>query len=52
MLTAQELGWFALAALVLVITPGPNMIYCISRTLLMGGVLAALAVRIAFPDKR
>lgn len=36
MLTAQELGWFALAALVLVITPGPNMIYCISRTLCQG----------------
>jgi threonine/homoserine/homoserine lactone efflux protein len=36
MLTAQELGWFALAALVLVITPGPNMIYCVSRTLCQG----------------
>lgn len=36
MLSAQELGWFALAALVLVITPGPNMIYCISRTLCQG----------------
>jgi len=36
MLTAQELGWFALAALVLVLTPGPNMIYCISRTLCQG----------------
>ncbi|RYF36803.1 MAG: LysE family translocator, partial [Comamonadaceae bacterium] len=24
MLTLQELGWFALAALVLVLTPGPN----------------------------
>lgn len=36
MLALQELGWFALAALVLVITPGPNMIYCISRTLCQG----------------
>jgi threonine/homoserine/homoserine lactone efflux protein len=36
MLTLQELGWFALAALVLVLTPGPNMIYCISRTLSQG----------------
>jgi threonine/homoserine/homoserine lactone efflux protein len=36
MLSAQELGWFALAALVLVVTPGPNMIYCISRTLCQG----------------
>jgi threonine/homoserine/homoserine lactone efflux protein len=36
MLTVQELAWFALAALVLVLTPGPNMIYCISRTLCQG----------------
>ncbi|ABE46136.1 LysE family translocator [Polaromonas sp. JS666] len=36
MLTIQELAWFALAALVLVLTPGPNMIYCISRTLCQG----------------
>jgi threonine/homoserine/homoserine lactone efflux protein len=36
MLTLNELGWFSLAALVLVLTPGPNMIYCISRTLSQG----------------
>src|SRR5213592_2263517 len=36
MLTFQELAFFALAALVLVLTPGPNMIYCISRTLCQG----------------
>ena len=36
MLSLQELGWFALASLVLVLTPGPNMIYCISRTLCQG----------------
>ncbi|GAB3472792.1 LysE family translocator [Polaromonas eurypsychrophila] len=36
MLTAQELIWFALVALALVLTPGPNMIYCISRTLCQG----------------
>lgn len=36
MLTLHELGWFSLAALVLVLTPGPNMIYCISRTLSQG----------------
>jgi threonine/homoserine/homoserine lactone efflux protein len=36
MLTLPELGWFALAALALVLTPGPNMIYCISRTLVQG----------------
>jgi threonine/homoserine/homoserine lactone efflux protein len=36
MFSFQELAWFALAALVLVLTPGPNMIYCISRTLAQG----------------
>ena len=36
MLMFQELAFFALAALVLVLTPGPNMIYCISRTLCQG----------------
>lgn len=36
MFTFQELAWFALAALVLVLTPGPNMIYCVSRTLCQG----------------
>lgn len=34
--TLGELAWFGLAALVLVLTPGPNMIYCISRTLSQG----------------
>jgi threonine/homoserine/homoserine lactone efflux protein len=32
----SELALFALAALVLVLTPGPNMIYCVSRTLCQG----------------
>ena len=36
MLTFPELAWFALVALALVLTPGPNMIYCISRTLCQG----------------
>lgn len=36
MLTAAELAWFALVALALVLTPGPNMIYCLSRTLCQG----------------
>jgi threonine/homoserine/homoserine lactone efflux protein len=36
MLTSQEIAWFALVALALVLTPGPNMIYCISRTLCQG----------------
>ncbi|RYF42632.1 MAG: LysE family translocator [Comamonadaceae bacterium] len=51
MLTLQELGWFALAALVLVLTPGPNMIYCISRTLSQGrraGLLSLAGVLLGF----
>ncbi|MDM0117106.1 LysE family translocator [Variovorax sp. J22R133] len=36
MLHASELLWFGLAALLLVLTPGPNMIYCVSRTLCQG----------------
>ena len=51
MLTVQELGWFALAALVLVLTPGPNMVYCISRTLGQGrraGLLSLCGVLLGF----
>ncbi|MDB5861082.1 MAG: Lysine exporter protein [Ramlibacter sp.] len=36
MLQFDEVAWFALTALVLVLTPGPNMIYCVSRTLAQG----------------
>ena len=51
MLTLPELGWFALAALVLVLTPGPNMVYCISRTLGQGrraGLLSLCGVLLGF----
>lgn len=51
MLTFQELGWFALAALALVLTPGPNMIYCISRTLCQGrtaGLVSLAGVLLGF----
>lgn len=51
MLTVTELGWYALAALVLVLTPGPNMIYCISRTLCQGrsaGLLSLAGVLLGF----
>ena len=34
--SVQELLLFALAALVLVLTPGPNMVYCVSRSLTQG----------------
>jgi threonine/homoserine/homoserine lactone efflux protein len=55
MFSMNELGLFALAALALVLTPGPNMIYCVSRTLCQGraagmvslvGVLAGFVVHL------
>ena len=55
MLTSNEIFWFALAALVLGLTPGPNMAYCVSRTLYQGrvaglvslaGILAAYGVHV------
>jgi threonine/homoserine/homoserine lactone efflux protein len=51
MLTATELTWFAVAALVLALTPGPNMIYCVSRTLCQGraaGLVSLSGVVLAF----
>jgi threonine/homoserine/homoserine lactone efflux protein len=51
MLTLTELGWFALVALALVLTPGPNMIYCISRTLCQGrgaGMVSLAGVALGF----
>ena len=51
MLALPELGWFALAALVLVTTPGPNIVYCISRTLCQGrsaGLISLAGVLLGF----
>ena len=51
MLTFTELGWFALAALVMVLTPGPNMIYCVSRSLSQGrtaGLISLTGVLLGF----
>lgn len=51
MLAWTDLAWFAAAALVLVLTPGPNMIYCISRTLVQGraaGLLSLAGVLVGF----
>ena len=51
MLQWNELAWFALAAFVLVLTPGPNMIYCISRTLCQGraaGLVSLAGVLLGF----
>lgn len=51
MISAGELAWFALAALVMVLTPGPNMIYLISRSLSQGraaGVVSLFGVAAGF----
>ncbi|MEP6722077.1 MAG: LysE family translocator [Variovorax sp.] len=51
MLAASELAWFSLAALLLALTPGPNMIYCVSRTLVQGqraGLVSLGGVLLAF----
>ena len=51
MLSAQELLLFALAALLLVLTPGPNMVYCVSRSLTQGpraGLLSLAGVVLGF----
>lgn len=56
MFTLPEIALFALTALVLVLTPGPNMIYCVSRALSqgrgaglvsLGGVLLGFLVHLA-----
>ena len=38
MLTAHELLLYILAALAVMLTPGPNMMYCVSRALCQGRV--------------
>ena len=51
MFTPTELLLFALAALLLVLTPGPNMIYCVSRSLTQGaraGLLSLAGVVVGF----
>lgn len=51
MIPFQELLLFALAALVLVISPGPNMIYLISRSITQGrkaGIISLLGVICGF----
>ena len=47
----QQLLLFALAALVLVLTPGPNMVYCVSRSLTQGpsaGLISLTGVVLGF----
>jgi len=50
-LTLTELAWFTVAALLLVLTPGPNMIYCVSRALCQGrgaGLISLSGVLLGF----
>lgn len=51
MFSAAELAWFAFAALLMALTPGPNMVYCVSRTLVQGrraGLISLGGVLLAF----
>jgi len=51
MLPASDLAWFALAALIMVLTPGPNMVYLVSRSLSQGraaGVTSLFGVAAGF----
>lgn len=51
MIPVNELALFALAALVMVLTPGPNMIYLISRSLCQGrkaGITSLFGVATGF----
>jgi threonine/homoserine/homoserine lactone efflux protein len=44
MLTAHELLLYILAALAVMLTPGPNMMYCVSRALCQGRVAGWISV--------
>jgi threonine/homoserine/homoserine lactone efflux protein len=51
MISGQELALFALAALIMVLTPGPNMVYLVSRSLCQGrraGVISLFGVAAGF----
>ena len=51
MLTLPDLALFALTTLVLVLTPGPNMVYCVSRALSQGraaGLMSLAGVLLGF----
>ena len=51
MLNWHELAFFSLACLILVLTPGPNMLYCVSRALCQGraaGLISLSGVLLGF----
>lgn len=51
MIPLKEISYFALAALVLVISPGPNMVYLISRSITQGkrsGLISLMGIMFGF----
>lgn len=51
MIAAHDLLFFALASLVMVLTPGPNMVYCVSRSICQGraaGMISLCGVAVGF----
>ncbi|WDZ95413.1 LysE family translocator [Herbaspirillum sp. WKF16] len=51
MIAAHDLLIFALASLVMVLTPGPNMVYCVSRSICQGrmaGIISLCGVAVGF----
>ena len=51
MIPLKEISYFALAALVLVLSPGPNMIYLISRSITQGkrsGLISLMGIMFGF----
>lgn len=51
MIPIKEISYFALAALILVISPGPNMIYLISRSITQGqrsGLISLMGIMFGF----
>lgn len=51
MIALHDLMFFALASLVMVLTPGPNMVYCVSRSICQGrmaGIISLCGVAVGF----
>ncbi|MFJ3047622.1 LysE family translocator [Herbaspirillum chlorophenolicum] len=51
MIALHDLLIFALASLVMVLTPGPNMVYCVSRSICQGrvaGIISLCGVAVGF----
>ncbi|WP_050466595.1 LysE family translocator [Herbaspirillum chlorophenolicum] len=51
MIAPHDLLIFALASLVMVLTPGPNMVYCVSRSICQGrvaGIISLCGVAVGF----